>query len=90
MTNKTFHAQMARILQGKELNEEKCKNVFLIQCTFAMFNLDFSFLKMNLPSLGNLGIFFLITILSLSCIKIPFLLGFGCFGFFLPKECMLL
>lgn len=57
MINKTFHAQMALTLQGKELNKEKHKKVFLIQCTFAMFNLDF-FLKINLPSLGILGIFF--------------------------------
>lgn len=56
--NETFHAQMALTLQGKELNEEKHKIVFLIQCTFAMFNQYFSFLKMNLPSLGILGIFF--------------------------------
>ncbi|XP_010723994.1 perilipin-2 isoform X2 [Meleagris gallopavo] len=41
--NKTFHAQMAHIQQGKELNEEEQGNVFLIHCIFAMFNLYFSF-----------------------------------------------
>lgn len=63
--NKTFHAQMAHTPQGKELNEEKQKNVFMMQCIFATFNLYFSFLKLILPSFG----LFLISAVSLSCIK---------------------
>lgn len=42
---------------------EEHKNVLLIRRTFAMFNLDFSFFKMNLPSLGIMGIFFLKSVL---------------------------
>jgi len=80
MINKTFHAPTALTLQGKELNKEKHRNVVLIKCTFAMFNFYFFFLKMHLPSLGILGIFFF---------------NHYCFAwlhqnsrFFPPKECM--